>query len=148
MIRVALFPGTFDPFTRGHADIVSRGLVLFDKVIIGVGVNTNKCATSLEFRCEYIQGLYKNDDRVEVQSYDGLTVDFAKRCGVCAILRGIRDVKDYEYERAIDAINKDLNGDIETVFLFASPQLAHISSSMVRELQHYNKDIDRYLVEK
>lgn len=147
MIRVTLFPGTFDPFTRGHADIVTRGLALFDKVIIGVGVNTNKCTTPLETRCEYIQGLYKNEDRVEVQSYDGLTVDFAKRCGACAILRGIRDVKDYEYERAIDAINKDIDSGIETVFLFASPQLAHISSSMVRELQHYNKNIDRYLLD-
>ncbi len=140
-----LFPGSFDPFTLGHADIVKRGLALFDSIVIGVGVNEGKQAVqSADERVQSIAALYKGEPRISVRKYSGLTVDFAQEVGVSAILRGVRNVKDFEYERDIAAVNKLLTG-IETVLLFCAPEYAAISSSLVRELQSYGKDVSAWM---
>lgn len=143
--RIALFPGSFDPFTIGHADIVKRGLDLFDKIVIAVGVNASKHHHfTAEERVQAIRKLYDGDLRIEVTNYDDLTVDLAQRVGAKFILRGIRSVKDFEYERDIASINKRL-ADVETVFLFSDPAHADISSGVVRELMAYGKDVSAFL---
>lgn len=141
----AIFPGSFDPFTIGHASIVARGLPLFDRIVIGVGVNESKRALySLQERVARIRKLYRDEPRIQVESYTGLTIDFARSVGAAYILRGLRSVKDFEYERDIAAMNKRLSG-IETVLLFTEPDLQSISSSVVRELASYGKDIIEFL---
>ena len=146
-MKRALFPGTFDPFTLGHHSIVKRTLAFMDEVIIGIGINENKrCLISVEKRMESIQKLYADEPRVKVLSYNGLTVDFAQEQEVGFIIRGIRTVKDFEYEEGIADINRKLSG-IETVFLFTEPELSSVSSSVVRELLHYGKDVSVFLPE-
>ena len=131
-MKTAIFPGTFDPFTVGHASIVERGLPLFDRIVIGVGVNDNKRTLyTNEERVRNIQEIYANEPRIKVVAYDDLTVDLAKREEATFILRGIRSVKDFEYERDIAAMNERLSG-VETVLLFTEPQYMSISSSVVR----------------
>lgn len=143
--KTALFPGSFDPFTLGHADIVERGLSIFDKIVIAIGVNDNKTPfESIEQRLEAIGRLYAGDSRIEIASYSGLTTDFAKEKRIGVILRGVRSLKDYEYERDIADINHRIS-NIETVLLFSRPELAAISSSVVRELQHLGKDTSEFL---
>lgn len=145
--RRVLFPGSFDPFTKGHANLVERGLQLFDHVVIAVGYNEQKQGwIPVQKRVGALKALYAGDSRVTVESYSCLTADFAKQCGATAILRGIRSVKDYEYEAQMADVNKQLTG-IETVLLFAAPQLSSISSSVVRELAHFGKDIKPFLPE-
>ncbi len=144
-MKTALFPGSFDPFTIGHASIVKRGLPLFDHIVIGVGVNESKRAVAAyEKRVETIAELYKDEPRVSVKSYSGLTVDFAHEVGAQFILRGLRSVKDFEYERDIAAMNERLGG-IETVLLFTEPEYQSISSSVVRELISFGKDVSEFL---
>lgn len=145
-MRTALFPGSFDPFTRGHQSIVNRTVAsIADRVIIAIGVNYNKKYTeSVEVRIEKLKQLYANNPNVEIISYEGLTTDCAAAVGADFIVRGIRCVKDFEYERDIAEVNRRLTG-IETVFLFTEPELAHISSTIARELKSYNKDITDYL---
>ena len=143
--KIAIFPGSFDPFTVGHASIVERGLPLFDEIVIGVGVNENKRALySSNRRVEAISRLYAHEPRVRVEAYDDLTVDFARRCGASFILRGLRSVKDFEYERDIANMNHRLTG-IETVLLFTEPHYSSISSSVVRELIAFGKDVRDFL---
>ncbi len=143
--KVAIFPGSFDPFTVGHASIVERGLPLFDEIVIGVGINENKRALySSDRRVEAISRLYAHEPRVRVEAYDDLTVDFARRCGASFILRGLRSVKDFEYERDIANMNHRLTG-IETVLLFTEPHYSSISSSVVRELIAFGKDVRDFL---
>lgn len=147
MQTTALFTGSFDPFTKGHADIVQRALTIVDKVIIGIGINEDKRTMfTPEERLTMIQALYKEAPCVVVKSYRGLTVDFAKEVKATCILRSLRSVKDYEYELSMADINKELSG-IETLILFTNPQLAYISSSMVRELIHFGKDVQAFLPE-
>ncbi len=147
-MKTAIFPGTFDPFTVGHASIVERGLPLFDRIVIGVGVNDNKRTLyTNEERVRNIQEIYANEPRVKVVAYDDLTVDLAKREGASFILRGIRSVKDFEYERDIAAMNERLSG-VETVLLFTEPQYMSISSSVVRELLRFGKDVTEFLPKK
>lgn len=147
MQTTALFTGSFDPFTKGHADIVQRALTIVDKVIIGIGINEDKRTMfTPKERLTMIQALYKEDPCVVVKSYRGLTVDFAKEVKATCILRSLRSVKDYEYELSMADINKELSG-IETLILFTNPQLAYISSSMVRELIHFGKDVQAFLPE-
>ena len=144
----AIFPGSFDPFTLGHADIVERGLRLFDHLVIAVGYNEQKQGwMPVEERLEALKALYKDEPRISIESYTTLTVDFARMVGADAILRGIRSVKDYEYELQIADVNRQLAG-IETVILFANPQLASISSSVVRELAYFGHDITPYCATK
>lgn len=148
MKRIAIFPGSFDPFTIGHASIVERGLPLFDEIVIGVGFNANKRSLlSPEERVEAIQALYANEPRIRVVSYDDLTIDLARREGAGYILRGLRSVKDFEYERDIANINNRLAG-VETVLLFTEPQFSDISSSVVRELIAFGKDVTDFLPKK
>ncbi len=142
---IVLFPGSFDPFTLGHASLVERALMLFDEVVIAVGINEQKPGwIPVEERVNALRKLYKVQARVRVESYAGLTTDFAQGIGAKAILRGIRTMKDYEYEMQMADINRQLTG-IDTVCLFAEPTLAAISSSMVRELAHFGKDIKPFL---
>ena len=143
--RLALFPGSFDPFTKGHADIVTRALALFDEIIVAVGYNEQKPGwMPVEERVEKIRQIYANEPRVKVESYTGLTVEFAKEKGVNAIVRGVRTVADFEYELQMADVNKQLTG-IETVLFPASPQFASLSSSVVRELAHFGQDISAFL---
>lgn len=141
----AIFPGTFDPFTIGHESIVRRALTFIDEVIIAIGINEQKHSLfPVEKREQMIRDLYKDEPRVKVMSYSNLTVDFAHEVGANTIIRGIRTVKDFEYEETIADINRKLTG-IETIFLFTEPDLASISSSIVRELMKYNKEVTQFL---
>ena len=143
--RIALFPGSFDPFTIGHASLVSRGLQLVDEIIIAIGINDQKKGFfSLEKRLDTIRELYKEEPRVQVTSYQSLTVDFAEQVGAGFILRGIRSTLDFEYEKNIADLNRQLNG-IETLILFTEPEYTSISSSVVRELFRYGKDISPFI---
>lgn len=145
MERIALFAGTFDPYTRGHHALVERALVLFDTVVVAVGRNLDKkCMFSIEERVSAIEKLYAGNGRVKVAVYDTLTMDFAQSVGATALLRGVRSVKDFEYERDIADINLRLGG-IDTVLLVSEPEYAAISSSVVRELMKYGKDVSELL---
>ncbi|MDP4276693.1 MAG: pantetheine-phosphate adenylyltransferase [Bacteroidota bacterium] len=146
-MKTALFPGTFDPFTLGHASIVNRGLNLFDRIVIGIGINSDKKALfSPKERMEQIQACYADEPRVEVCFYEGLTVDIAKEIGAAYILRGVRTITDFEYELLLSDVNRKLTG-IETVCLFAESQMAGIQSNVVRDLLKFNKDVRDYLPE-
>jgi len=140
----ALFPGSFRPFTRGHADIVARSLALFDEVVIAVGVNASKPLRDIEADIEPIRRLYADEPRVSVETFTGLTAVYARTVGASCIVRGVRSNKDYEYERDMADINRQLSG-IETVILFSRPELGAISSSIVRELESYGVDTTPYL---
>lgn len=145
--RIALFPGTFDPFTIGHQSLVERGLALVDEIVISIGINDKKRTHfSLERRLEAIRNLYKDNPRVRVMAYDQLTVDFAREVGAGFILRGIRTVNDFEYEKSIADVNRKLTG-IETFILFTEPEHTHISSSIVRELLRYGRDVSQFIPE-
>lgn len=147
-MRIAIFPGSFDPFTVGHASIVERGLPMFDRIVIGVGLNENKRQLHApEDRVRAIADLYADDDRVKVVGYNDLTIDLAHREGAQFILRGLRSVKDFEYERDIASMNRRLGG-IETVMFFTEPNYSHISSSVVRELIAFGKDVSAFLPHK
>lgn len=140
-----LFVGSFDPFTIGHDSIVRRALPLFAHIIIGVGVNERKkCMLDAEERVNRIKRLYADEPKIEVKAYSDLTIDFARREQATYIIKGVRSVKDFEYEREQADVNRLLSG-VETIFLYAEPQLSSISSSMVRELQHFGRDISEFL---
>lgn len=145
MTKRAIFPGSFDPFTIGHASIVGRGLPLFDEIVIGVGINENKRPfLTPEERVRAIAELYADEPRVRVVSYDDLTIDLARREQAGFILRGLRSVKDFEYERDIANMNFRLAG-VETILLFTEPHYSSISSSVVRELIAFGKDVTDFL---
>ena len=140
-----LYPGSFDPFTIGHLDIVKRCLDIFDNIVIGIGYNEKKqCTWSVETRLKAIDSIFKNNPRVEVKQYCGLTVDFAKKEGIKAMVRGVRNATDYEYEKNIADVNKEISG-IDTILLFAKPELSIVSGTMLRELMHNGYDIRKYL---
>jgi len=144
-MKRAIFPGSFAPFTIGHYDIVMRSLDIFDEVVIGIGVNSvKKSLFPEEQRLESIRKVFLGESRVRVQTYNSLTVDFAREVDAHFILRGVRCVADFEYERNMAEANRELSG-IETVLLYTSPQYAHISSTLVRDLYNYGKDISCYL---
>lgn len=144
-MKRAIFPGSFDPFTIGHYDIVKRGLNLFDEIVIGIGRNSVKKETfPIRERLAAIQRFFADDARISVEIYDCLTVDFAKQKDAQFILRGIRCVEDFEYERNMAEANKQLGG-IETILLYTRPEYAHISSTLVRDLYSYNKDVSAFL---
>ncbi|MDD4416439.1 MAG: pantetheine-phosphate adenylyltransferase [Proteiniphilum sp.] len=143
--RIAVFPGTFDPFTTGHESLVRRGLSLMDEIVIAIGVNESKNSFfTLDKRLEMIRELYKNEPRVRVESYDSLTIEFARKTGARYILRGIRSVVDFEYEKTIADMNRTISG-IETFVLFTEPALTHVSSSHVRELLRYGHDVSCFI---
>ncbi len=143
--RIALFPGTFDPFTIGHDSLVRRALELVDEIVIAIGVNeAKKPFFSLEKRIDMIRELYKDESRVRVESYDSLTIEFAKKIDARYILRGIRSVNDFEYEKTIADMNRTISG-IETFVLFTEPEYTHISSTLVRELLKYGHDVQQFI---
>lgn len=143
--RIGLFPGTFDPFTIGHDSLVRRSLALVDELVIAIGINdTKKSCFSLERRLEIIRDLYQNESRISVSSYDCLTIDFAKEKNADMIIRGIRSINDFEYEKNIADMNRTMSG-IETVILFTEPELTHISSTIVRELIRYGHDVSKFI---
>ncbi len=145
MKKTALFPGTFDPFTIGHFSIVRRALGLVDEIVIAIGLNDTKVSYfPLEKRIEMMAELYKDEPRVRIASYRSLTVDFAKEIDARYIVRGIRSVTDFEYEKTIADMNRNISG-VETIVLFTEPQLTHISSTVVRELLRYGHDVTEFL---
>lgn len=146
MPRIALFPGTFDPITLGHIDIIDRALPLFDKLVVGIGRNANKQPMfSEEQRLQWIRQIYKDDPRVDVVAYDGLTVKCCAEVGAKFILRGIRYVNDFEYEKAIADMNRSIDHQIETVFLTCSPQYTSVASTLVRDVFKNGGDVRQFL---
>lgn len=145
-MRTGIFTGSFDPFTVGHDDIVRRALPLFDKIVIGVGVNERKqYMQSADERMAAIAALYEGDERIEVRAYSDLTVDFARREGARFIIKGVRSMRDFEYEREQASINRRIGDGVETVLMFADPRYESVSSSMVRELLHFGRSVDEFL---
>lgn len=145
--RKALYPGSFNPFTKGHADIVARASELFDEVIIAIGFNSEKGKPSgLDERLENIRNIYAGNGKVRVEIYTGLTVDYARSVGASVMIRGVRDVKDFEYERNLADANRAISG-IDTLLLTARPEYGFISSSLIRELENYGHDVTPFLPE-
>ena len=146
-MKKAIFPGTFDPFTIGHFSVVKRALTFMDEVVIGIGINDSKRTWfPTEKRVEMISKLYADVPRIKVAAYSGLTIDFARECGAQFIVRGIRTVRDFEYEETIADINRKMAG-IETILLFTEPELTSVSSTIVRELLQFGKDVSPFLPE-
>ena len=146
MERTCLFPGTFDPVTMGHIDIINRAMPLFDKLVVGIGRNTNKVPMfSEEQRLNWLLEIYKDEPRVTAVVYDGLTVNCCKRVGASFILRGIRYVNDFEYEKAIADMNRSIDGHIETVFLTCLPQYTSVASTLVRDVIKNGGDVSQFL---
>jgi pantetheine-phosphate adenylyltransferase len=146
-MKTAIFPGSFDPFTKGHYDIVVRSLKLFDKVIIGIGHNTkkNKRYFEIDWMVDKINSAFAGEDRVEILVYDELTAELAKKINAEFLIRGLRNTTDFEYENSISQVNRTINKNLETVLLITSPPLAHISSSIIREVHKYGGDVGMFL---
>lgn len=148
-MRIALYPGSFDPFTNGHLDILQRAAKLFDHIIIGVLVHPSKrCLFSPEERVELISEVIKKNENVRAIHFNGLLVDFCRSVGACAIIRGLRAVSDYEYEMQMFSVNNQLAPDLETVFLMSSPRYSFLSSSIAKEVARYGGDISGLVPEK
>ncbi len=146
MKKIALFPGSFDPFTVGHESVVKRALPLFDKIVIGLGINQEKKNFfPLEKRLEWIKTLFQDEPKIEVLTYQGLTVDFCNEVGANYLLRGLRTSADFEFERAIGQTNKMIHPDIETVFILTKPEHTFISSSIVRDVYKHGGDIKPFM---
>lgn len=146
MQRTCLFPGSFDPVTKGHIDIIQRSVALFDKLVIGVGINSNKQPMfSAEQRVGWIREVFAGDSRIEVVSYEGLTVDFCRKIGARFILRGVRYVSDFEYEKAIADMNRMLESSVETIFLPCTPEYSTISSTLVRDVIRNGGNVDLFI---
>lgn len=145
-MKIALFPGSFDPVTKAHVDIVKRSVPLFDKYYIGIGVNsTKKGLLTPGKREEMIRAVFEHEPKIHVVAYDGLTVDFCKSIGAQYMIRGIRTVSDFEYEKAIAQMNHSLAPDIESIFIVSKPGYSSISSSIVREIIRYNGDVTEFI---
>ena len=146
MQRICLFPGTFDPVTLGHTDIIDRALPLFDKLIVGIGRSVNKQPMfSEQQRLEWLNEIYRSNNKVEAVVYDGLTVNCCKAVGANFILRGIRYVNDFEYEKAIADMNRSIADNIETVFLTCLPQYTSVASTLVRDVLKNGGDVSKFL---
>lgn len=147
MKRIAIFPGSFDPFTKGHEDIVNRGLELFDEVVIAIGHNTKKNTRyfPIDKMTNYIESAFEGNDRVTVTLYNELTADLARKLDAQFLLRGLRNTTDFEYENSISQVNKYLNHTLESVFLITAPQYAAISSTIIREVHRYGGDVSPFL---
>ena len=147
MKRIAIFPGSFDPFTKGHEDIVLRGLKLFDEIIIAIGHNTKKTTRyfEIELMLEKIRSTFSKYPNIRVQTFSELTAGFARRNSAEYILRGLRNTTDFEYENSIAQVNRHLNEELESVFLITSPEYAAINSSIIREVHRYGGDVSEFL---
>lgn len=145
-MKIALFPGSFDPVTKAHVDILKRSLPLFDKVVIGIGLNSTKAAyLSIEKRKEMLRAVFANEPKVEVQTYEGLTVEFCKKINSNYMIRGIRTVSDFEYEKAIAQMNHALVPEIESIFIVSKPGYSSISSTIVRDIMRNNGDVRQFI---
>ncbi len=148
MKRTAVFPGSFDPFTKGHENVIARSLDLFDKIVIAIGSHSQKSSHfSLEKRLAMISDLYKNEPKVEVDHYDGLTINYCAKIEAGYLLRGLRTSADFEYERAIAQVNRKMNNKVETVFLLTTPELTPVNSTIVREILRHGGDVSQFLPE-
>ncbi|MEO8414702.1 MAG: pantetheine-phosphate adenylyltransferase [Ginsengibacter sp.] len=146
MDRICLFPGTFDPVTLGHTDIINRSLPLFDKLVIGIGRNSNKAAMFTENqRLKWLKKIYKDQPKIKVLAYDGLTVNCCKSIGANFILRGIRYVNDFEYEKAIADMNRSLAPNVETIFLTCLPEFTSVASTIVRDVIRNGGNVSQFL---
>lgn len=145
--KIALFPGTFDPFTKGHEDIVIRGLQMFDEIVIAIGYNSQKSTRyfAIDMMIEQIKKTFKNRPEIKVHTYAELTASFAKKHNAKFLLRGIRNTTDFEYENSISQINRKLYDELESVFLITTPQFAWINSSIIREVHRYGGDVSDFL---
>ncbi|SDM61089.1 Phosphopantetheine adenylyltransferase [Daejeonella rubra] len=145
-MKIALFPGSFDPVTKAHVDILKRSLPLFDKVVIGIGLNSTKAAyLTIEKRKEMLRAVFANEPKVEVQTYEGLTVEFCKKINANYMIRGIRTVSDFEYEKAIAQMNHALVPEIESIFIVSKPGYSSISSTIVRDIMRNNGDVKQFI---
>ncbi len=145
-MKIALFPGSFDPVTKAHVDIVKRSLGLFDKVYIGIGANSSKTGLlSIEKREQMLRAVFQTEPKIHVIAYEGLTVNFCKSVGASYMIRGIRTVSDFEYEKAIAQMNHSLVPEIESIFIVSKPGYSSISSSIVREIMRFNGDVTQFI---
>jgi pantetheine-phosphate adenylyltransferase len=147
MKRIAIFPGSFDPFTKGHEDIVLRGLKLFDEIIVAIGFNSGKSVRyfEIDMMVDRIKTTFKDYPNIKVATFSELTAEFARKNGARYLLRGLRNTTDFEYENSIAQVNRYLNEELESVFLITSPQFASISSSIIREVHRYQGDVSNFL---
>ena len=145
--RIALFPGSFDPFTKGHEDIVLRGLQIFDEIIIAIGYNSQKNTRyfAVDIMVKKIEKTFESHPNIKVLTYSELTAELAKKYNARFLLRGLRNTTDFEYENSISQVNRQLNSELESIFLITSPQLAWISSSIIREVHKYGGDVSEFL---
>lgn len=145
-MKIALFPGSFDPVTKAHVDILNRSVDLFDKVVIGIGMNSNKAPLlDIETRKAMLQAVFQKEPRIEVMSYEGLTVEFCKEIKAAYMIRGIRTVSDFEYEKAIAQMNHALEPEIESIFIVSKPGYSSISSTIVRDILRYKGDVKQFI---
>nr|MBC7612890.1 pantetheine-phosphate adenylyltransferase [Pseudopedobacter sp.] len=145
-MKKALFPGSFDPITKAHVDILKRSMPLFDKVYVGIGVNSTKQSLlSVDKRLEMISAVFEGEDKLEMVTYEGLTVNFCKKIGALYMIRGIRTVSDFEYEKAIAQMNHALIPEIESIFILSKPGYSSISSTIVRDILRYGGDVSQFV---
>jgi len=146
MTKIAVFPGSFSPFSIGHQSAIEKALPLFDKIIISIGINPEKDQYfSIQERVQWIESVYGDNEKIEIKRYEGLTVDFCKKEGASFILRGLRDSHDFKFEKNIAQMNKDLNPDIETIFIITPAELSHISSSLIRDIIKNGGDVSKFI---
>ena len=147
MKKIAVFPGSFDPFTMGHQDIVIRGLNIFDEVVIAIGYNSQKQVRyfDIDMMVDKINLVFRGNDRISVTVYNELTAELARKLGARYLLRGLRNTTDFEYENSISQVNRYLFNELETVFLITSPEFAAVSSSIIREVHRYGGDVTKFL---
>ena len=146
MTKIAVFPGSFSPFSIGHQSVIEKALPLFDKIIISIGINSEKDQYfSIQERMQWIESVYGNNKQIEIKRYEGLTVDFCKKEGASFILRGLRDSHDFKFEKNIAQMNKELDSSIETVFIITPPELSHISSSLIRDIIKNGGDVSKFI---
>ena len=145
-MKIALFPGSFDPITKAHVDILKRSVSLFDKVYVGIGLNSNKKPLlDTQTRLEMLKAVFSDDSRIEIVTYEGLTVDYCKKIGASHMIRGIRTVSDFEYEKAIAQMNHALIPEIESIFIVSKPGYSSISSTIVRDILRFGGDVGQFV---
>lgn len=149
MSKIAVFPGSFDPITVGHVDLVERALPLFDKIVVAVGINSQKkYLFDLDRRMDWLRAVFAHEPKVEVGSFEGLTADYAKKIRARYLLRGLRNASDFDYEKTISQLNNIIGDGLETIFLIAQPEYSHISSTIVREIIKGGGDASPFLPEE
>jgi len=147
--KIGLFPGSFDPITKGHVSIIKRALPLFDEIIVGIGVNTEqKYFFPLEQRLNWLNEIFKSYDNIKIAHYTGLTVDFCKQQNANFLIRGLRNEQDFQYELRIAQVNRELNSNIETIFISTSPELSAINSTIIRDIIKHGGDVQAFVPEE